>query len=219
MSKGLGPLLVVGAGGHAKAVVGAAQVAGFDVLKVYDDDPDKWGEEVLGVEVIGPIRRILDAAATPTILAIGDPATRKAMVESLPLEWATLIHPNAFLESSVEVGPGTVMFAGVVCQPDARVGSHVILNANVTVASDCIVEDFAHLAPGVDLSHDVHVGVGVFMGIGAVTLPNLRVGNWTTVGAGAAVMSDLPESVVAVGSPARVIKSLVGKIGPREFNH
>jgi sugar O-acyltransferase (sialic acid O-acetyltransferase NeuD family) len=213
-SKPLGSILVIGGGGHAKAVVGAAKVTGYDVRAVYDDDPDKWGRGILGVPIFGPINRILDAPRMPVIVAIADAATRKAFVERLRLEWATLIHRTAIVDPTVEIAPGTVVFAGVVVQADAHVGAHAILNANATVSNDCSLEEYVHLAPGVDLSSGVHVGTGSFLGIGAVALPNVRIGAWTTVGAGAAVTSDLPDRVVAVGCPARVIKHLSAKEHP-----
>ncbi|HVU88681.1 MAG TPA: acetyltransferase [Pirellulales bacterium] len=204
-------ILVIGAGGHAKAVVGAAKVTGYDVRAIYDDDEAKWGKSILGVPIFGPINRILDAPRIPVLVAIADAATRKALVDRLPLEWGTLIHATAIIDSTVEIGPGTVAFAGVVVQADARVGAHVILNANATVSQDCVLEEYVHLAPGVDLASGVHVGTGSFFGIGAVATSGVRVGCWTTVGAGAAVTNDLPDRVVAVGCPARVIRSVESK--------
>ena len=212
--KSRGSLLVIGAGGHAKAVVGAARTSDFDVRAVYDDDESKWGKALLGVPIFGPINRILDAPHIPVIVGIADAATRKAFVDRLPLEWATLIHRTAIVDPTVEMVPGCVVFAGVVIQAGVHVGGHVILNANATVSQDCVLGDYVHLAPGVDLACGVHVGTGAFLGIGAVAISGVEIGEWTTVGAGAAVMTNLPERVVAVGCPARVIRSLEGNVAP-----
>jgi len=54
----------------------------------------------------------------------------------------------------------------------------------------------------------VHLGEGVFMGIGSRAVPGAEVGAWTTVGAGGVVLRALPAGVVAVGIPARVIRGL-----------
>ncbi|HEY4308525.1 MAG TPA: acetyltransferase [Pirellulales bacterium] len=210
-SKSPGTILVIGAGGHAKAVVGAAKISGYDVRAIYDDDESKWGKGILGVPIFGPINRILDAPRIPVIVAIADGTTRKAFVERLPLEWGTLIHTTAVIDPTAEISPGTVAFAGVVVQADAKIGPHVILNANATVSHDCVLEEYVHLAPGVDLASGVHVGAGTFFGIGSVAMSGIRVGCWTTVGAGAAVTADLPDRVVAVGCPARIIKSIENK--------
>ena len=46
------------------------------------------------------------------------------------------------------------------------------------------------------------------LGIGSVAIPGVRIGAWTTVGAGAAVVRDVPDRVVAMGVPARVKRRL-----------
>jgi sugar O-acyltransferase (sialic acid O-acetyltransferase NeuD family) len=206
--KSLGSLLIIGAGGHAKAVVGAAKVTGYDVRAVYDDDPEKWGKGMLGVPIFGPINRILDAPRMPVIVGIADATIRKTLVERLPLEWATLIHKTAVVDPTVKVAAGAVVFAGVVIQADANIGAHAIVNANATVSHDCHIDKYVHLAPGVDLANGVHISTGAFLGVGAVVLPNVQIGAWSIVGAGAAVTLDLPDNVVAVGCPARVIRTL-----------
>ena len=70
-----------------------------------------------------------------------------------------------------------------------------------------VIGDHAHIAPGVHLGGDVTIGEGTLIGIGAVVMPQRRVGAWCTVGAGAVVTRDLPDQVVAIGAPARVIRS------------
>jgi acetyltransferase EpsM len=82
----------------------------------------------------------------------------------------------------------------------------VILNTSCSVDHDCVVEDFAHLAPGVRLAGNVHVGEGALLGVGSCVIPGVRIGRWATVGAGAAVIEDVPDYATVVGVPARVIK-------------
>lgn len=54
----------------------------------------------------------------------------------------------------------------------------------------------------------ITVGNNVWIGGGAIILPGVTIGNNTVVGAGAVVTADLPENVVAVGNPARVVRQL-----------
>ncbi len=51
----------------------------------------------------------------------------------------------------------------------------------------------------------VEIGNQVFVGSGAVILPNVRIGNRVIVGAGTVVASDIPDNVVVAGNPWRVI--------------
>ena len=52
------------------------------------------------------------------------------------------------------------------------------------------------------------IGDNVWLGGGAIVLPGVTIGENTVVGAGSVVTRDLPANVVAVGNPARVVRSL-----------
>jgi acetyltransferase-like isoleucine patch superfamily enzyme len=58
----------------------------------------------------------------------------------------------------------------------------------------------------VALGGTVHIGAGTHIGVGAVVRNNRSVGEWSVVGVGAAVVTDLPSDVVAYGVPARVVR-------------
>ncbi len=79
-------------------------------------------------------------------------------------------------------------------------------NTNAAVDHDCLIGDYAHVGPGVSLAGNVTVGEGAFLGIGSVAIMGSTIGRWSTVGAGAAVVHDIPDNVTAVGLPARIIK-------------
>ncbi|MCS7300843.1 MAG: acetyltransferase, partial [Fimbriimonadales bacterium] len=96
--------------------------------------------------------------------------------------------------------------AGVVVQPDARIGRHCIVNTAASVDHDCTIADFVHVAPGARLAGGVKVGEGVLLGVGCCVLPGIQIGAWSVVGAGAVVTEDVPDGVVVVGVPARAIR-------------
>lgn len=197
---------VLGAGGHAKVVISTLQAAGYKVDAVYDDDSAKWGQSLLGVPVHGPLAELDNEASCRAVIAIGANKIRQELAQRFAaLEWVTVVHPRAYVHPSASLGPGTVIFAGAVVQPDVRVGSHVIVNTGATVDHDCRLGDFVHLAPGVHLAGGVDIDTGTFFGTGAVAIPGIRIGAWTTVGAGAGVVRDLPAQVTAVGLPAALL--------------
>lgn len=199
-------LVVVGSGGQGKMVVSVALALGLEVEAVLDDDPDLWGGSVLGIEISGPIERD-DCQGCPAVLGIGSNRIRMNLVSRLSFDWLSLIHPEAWVHPSVEMGQGSVVFAGAIVQPDTVIGRHSIVNTGATVDHDCSIGDYCHIAPGVNLAGFVGIGTGVFMGIGSNAIPGVRIGQWTTVGAGSTVLSDLPSNVVGVGSPVRIIRS------------
>ncbi len=197
---------VVGAGGHAVVVVATCHDAGLEVGGVYDDDRSKWGQAVLGVPVRGGIAQA-ERAGAPVIVGIGDNRARQRVASTLQTQFATVIHPTAYVHESVAVGPGTVIFAGAVIQPRTRIGAHVIINTRACIDHDGIIGDFALIAPGVALSGAVSIGEGTLVGAGASAIPGACVGAWARIGAGAAVVKNIRDNVTAVGVPARALDS------------
>lgn len=108
------------------------------------------------------------------------------------------------------------------------VGDHVFMNWNCQIldTAPVIVGDYTQLAPGVTLATAHHpidpvargaywecgdpitIGKNVWLGTNVVVLPGVTIGDNTVVGAGSIVTRDLPANVVAVGSPARVVRDI-----------
>jgi len=207
-------VVVVGAGGHGKVVVSLLQELGYKVSKILDDDKTKWGSHILSTPIDGPVDKLKEMPRISALLAIGDNQTRLKVAEKyMGTQWLTAIHPKAWVHRSVAISEGTVVFAGSIVQPDTIIGSHCIINTGVTIDHDCRIDDGVHLAPGCHLAGSVHVGRGSFLGIGVSVIPNRKIGKRTIVGAGAAVVKDLPDEVLAVGVPARIMRNLDKKDG------
>lgn len=60
----------------------------------------------------------------------------------------------------------------------------------------------------IDIIKPITIGSNVYFGHGCIVLPGVTVGDNVVVGAGAVVSRDIPSNSVAVGVPARVIKTL-----------
>jgi acetyltransferase-like isoleucine patch superfamily enzyme len=62
--------------------------------------------------------------------------------------------------------------------------------------------------PELDIVKPITVGNNVFIGYGSVILPGVTIGDNAVIGAYAVVTKDIPKNTIAVGIPARVIKSV-----------
>lgn len=87
-------------------------------------------------------------------------------------------------------------------------GFLISIGDNVTIAVDAII--LAHDAStkpflGYSKIGRVNIGNNVFIGGGAIILPNVCIGDNVIIGAGAIVNHDIPSNSIAVGNPARVI--------------
>lgn len=199
-------IVVLGAGGHAKVVIATVRAAGGEVVAAYDEDESRWGQQILGVTIAGPMSRA-ELTDAPAIIAIGSNRARQSIAASIGARWVTACHPSAVVHPSASIGPGTVVFAGTVVQPDAQIGAHAILNTTSSIDHDCIIGDFVHVGPGVRLCGGVTVDEGVLLGVGAKVAPNVTIGPWSTAGAGAVCVVDVEADTVVVGVPARSVEA------------
>ncbi|MDE1173702.1 MAG: acetyltransferase [Parvibaculaceae bacterium] len=196
---------IIGAGGHAKVAIAIADSMGLSVSGLYDDDPARQGATVLGRPVMGPPPDLDWWRAIPrrAFIAIGDNRVRKAKAALFPAQWVTLRHATAWMHGSVALGPGAMVCAGAMVQPEASVGTHSIVNTGVIVEHDCRIGDFTHVAGGAVLAGACRLGHHCFIGAGATILPGVTIGDNVTVGAGAAVVGDVPAGLTVMGVPAR----------------
>ena len=90
--------------------------------------------------VVGPLADLSARGYRKAIIAIGDNTLREKLAGSIKnVEWVSVVHPHAYLHPSVQLGEGTVVFAGAVVQPDASIGAHVIVNTGATIDHDCLI--------------------------------------------------------------------------------
>ena len=199
---------VIGAGGHAKVIISTLKVLGFEVRMVLDEDKNKWNKTILGIPISGPLDLIKSGNFEQGIIAIGDNKARKIIAERYNgyCKWIKIIHPFSYVHPTVEIGEGSVIFAGAVIQPEGRIGNHVIINTSVSVDHDSEIEDYVHIAPGVHLAGGVFAGEGALVGIGSSVLPYRHIGKWATVGAGAVVNKNIPDFLTVVGVPAKPVR-------------
>lgn len=169
------------------------------------------GQTKEGTTILGPIDYLFDLQEKPHIvIAIADTLGRKKIVNELEkygYEFAALIDPSVIMSSNFEVGQGCIICAGTIFAINTKIGNHCIINLGCRIGHDTIINDYASLMPGTNLAGNVIVGQGCYFGLNAAVIDKVNIGEWTTVGAGAAVINDIPSRVVAVGVPAKVVKT------------
>jgi acetyltransferase EpsM len=118
----------------------------------------------------------------------------------------TAVHPTAVVANDVQVSPGTVVAAGAIINPATQIGQNAIINTGASVDHECVIEEGVHICPGVHLAGKVTVGRATWVGIGATVTDHIRIGAGSIIGAGAVVVNDIPDGVIAYGVPAKVIR-------------
>ncbi len=196
-------MIIFGASSHGKVVLDILIRNGVKQIKFVDEVlKEDWGYgEVMLPNEIGNLNE------TNGVIAIGSNRHRKLISLKFNLNYQIVIHPQSIVTIPFSnIGPGTVVMAGAVVNPEVKIGSHVILNTSCSVDHDCIIQDFVHVSPNATLCGSVIVNEGAHIGAGSVVIQGVKVGKWSTIGAGAVVISDVPDYATVVGNPARLLK-------------
>jgi sugar O-acyltransferase (sialic acid O-acetyltransferase NeuD family) len=195
------PLVLLGAGGHAKVVLSLARAAGFALHGVCDPALARQGvAQWRGVPVLGGDEALDTLEPSTVALANGigqlvQGTLRRNLYERLARQgfrFPALMHPHAWVDASAMLADGVQVMAGAVIQADCRVGENTIVNTHASLDHDCCIGAHVHIAPGACLCGTVSVGEGAFVGSGATVLPNLALGERTVVAAGATLARSLP---------------------------
>jgi sugar O-acyltransferase (sialic acid O-acetyltransferase NeuD family) len=161
-------LLIIGGGGHGRAIAEAA-TGDFTVAGFLDDgDAVAFGEwQVLGrTDSIAQQRDRADAV----IVAIGNNRVRAAMVQRVTasgFNLVTVVHPRAIVAPSARIGRGSAIMAGAVVGTEAVLGEGVIVNSGGVVDHHCRVEPFGHVGTNAAMAGGSVLGEGAWLQAGA----------------------------------------------------
>jgi UDP-N-acetylbacillosamine N-acetyltransferase len=207
-------LVIWGASGYALVVADIIHLRGEYAIAGFLDDinSDRRNLEFCGSRILGGREQLIplrEQGVDHIIFGFGDCVARlelSKLVLELGYSLVTAIHPSATVAADASFGSGTVIAAGSVVNPGARVGKNVIINTCASVDHESVIEDGVHLSPGVRLGGRVTIERGTWVGIGSTVNANVHIGSGSLIGAGSVVVRDIPDGVVAYGVPARIVR-------------
>lgn len=208
-------VVIWGASGHALVVADILRLQGDYRIAGYLDSIslERRGEAFGGGTVLGgheQLDQLKNQGINNIALAIGNCAARLELADTvveLGFSLVSAIHPSAIIANGVNIGGGSVLCAGCVINPEARIGRATIINTCASVDHECILQDGVHISPGVHLGGNVKIGRGSSIGVGSAVRDGINIGENCVIGAGSTVVSDIASNVLAYGVPARVISN------------
>jgi len=206
-------IVIVGAGGFGREMLGWVQQhpscgKEWEVVGFLDDRADALDGFDYSLRVIHGIGEYRPSPDDLLLMALGNPATKKKIAESLLASGAkfmTFVHPSAIVGNHVELGEGAVICPRCVLTSDIIVGDFAMYNVASTSGHDVRVGDYCTLSGQCELTGGVVLEEGVFLGCHALVIPGKRIGAWATVGAGAVVISNVKPGTTVFGNPAKRI--------------
>jgi maltose O-acetyltransferase len=168
------------------------------------DDPDSEAE----------YRRAVRLQTAYAAAYLQDPDAARAVLEDLlgHLGAQAHIRPPLFVDygSRITVGRRTFINYNLTALDVApiEIGEDCQIGPNVQLLTPMHPLEAQPRRDRLEAAKPITIGDNVWIGGGAIVCPGVRIGDDSVIGAGAVVTRDVPAGVLAVGSPARVIRQL-----------
>jgi sugar O-acyltransferase (sialic acid O-acetyltransferase NeuD family) len=209
-------MLIIGAKGFAKEVLEILFQIG-DVLELgFYDDVNEIGDTMYNSFPIlkneTQVKDFFKNHGNEFVIGIGSPKYRYMMckkIENLGGELKSTISPFSHIgHFGNSIGNGCNIMTGTVITNDVKIDKGTLINLNCTIGHDTIIEEFVELCPGVHISGNCIIRKFTFIGTNATILPNVTIGENVIIGAGALVNKNVPDNVMVIGSPGKIVKEL-----------
>lgn len=195
-------MIIIGASGFGKEIawiIDRMNHAGCDLglIGFCDDALDKQDGTFAGFPLLGKLETA--AAQLPGarfICAIGNNHARQSVVAracAAGLLPHSIIDPTALIAPDTTIGKGSFIGIGSIVSTGAVIGSHVIVNHQACIGHDVTLANFVQVCPGARISGGGNIGEGALLGTNAVTIPLIKMGAWSTLGAGTTALTSIPD--------------------------
>ena len=208
-------IVLIGGGGHCKVVISILKkLDNFEIVGIVDNY--KAETLISGIKIIGTdedLRDIYKSGIHYALITVGSTKDNTKryrlfnMVKEIGYEFLVIISLQAVVDNDVKIDEGTVVMPGCIINIDSFIGKNCIINTGSIIEHDCKIGNHCHIAPGVHVSGSVEVGELSFIGIGATIIQGIKIGKNVTIGAGSVVIKNIPDNVIALGNPAKIIKN------------
>ena len=200
-------LILIGAGGHARACIDVIEQQGQYQIAGMVGMPDELNTLHFGYTVIAADNDLpaLARAYKYAVITVGQIKTPDHRVRlyqlatELGFQFPVIISSTSYVSPHAIIGAGTIVMHGAIVNAGARVGCNCIINTRAVVEHDVTVADHCHISTGATLNGDVRVGEGSFVGSGSVVKEGVTIGQKSVVGMGLAVLNNQPEFARLMG--------------------
>lgn len=204
-------MLIAGAGGHAKEILGI-----FSELKedknifFFDDYAANTETKVFETfTILKTENEVKDLFKNDNrfVLGIGNPKFREQIsqkLESYGGVLTSIISPKANIglyANTLETGLN-IMTQATITQ-NVIIGEGSLIHINSIIHHDCIIGKYCEISPNATILGKAQIGNYCSIGAGAIILPGVIIGNNVTVGAGAVVTKNILDNTLVKGIPAK----------------
>lgn len=191
----------------------------FDILESNDFYPNV---EIINNKKIIPSKKYInpkfrmsekyeiDESSNNFVLGVTNVKTKKSILDFFKSiqskNYINLISKKSDLSSTVTLGNGIIINTLSCVAAFTEINNFTFINRGCTIGHHTIIGEHCTINPGVNIAGNVTIGDSTQIGIGTSIFDGVSIGRNTIIGAGSVVTKDIPDNVIAYGSPCKIIK-------------
>lgn len=207
-------MLVVGAKGLAKEVLGLLNLTGdLENLVFYDDVtpdmPDLLYDRFPILRTENQAKEYFQKVDNKFTLGVGFPNVRYTLFHKFVDLGA---EPFSLIASSAAIGVfdmgianGITVSHNCIISNSVSIGKGSFINAQTAIGHDTEIGEFCEICPSVNISGGVRIGDYTFIGTGAIIYPNVKIGKNVSISVGSVVRKNVPDNSIVHGNPSKII--------------
>jgi len=204
-------IAIIGAGGLAREVSSYLQAVGYEIV-AFRETPRHSNEKVHGALVVEHENERLKNV--PHVIALGDTVAKHNLLKQYyqGYTFPALAPRNVYIGKNAKMRNGVFCCPGVILTCDCLLKDFAFINIQSIVAHDVSIGKYVTVNPNCSINGRVEIGDGAYLGSDVTVRDGVKIGEWAVVGMGSVVVDDVPDYVVAYGSPCRVVRKNCPKL-------
>jgi sugar O-acyltransferase (sialic acid O-acetyltransferase NeuD family) len=191
-------ILLVGAGGHARACIDVIEREGRFIVKGMIGLSHEVGSRIFDYPVLGTDEDLpmLLRECPNALIAVGQiktPEPRMHLFDLIRQESCALpviVSPHAYVSPHAKLDTGTIVMHGAIINAGAVVGRNGIINSRSLIEHDVVIADHCHIATAATINSGVCIGAGTFIGSNSSVRQCVNIGERCLIGMGQQVLAD-----------------------------
>jgi len=208
-------LYIYCAGGFGKEIMDVARrknnaTQQWNNIKFVDDaiaDDAKYGAQVMRFDQVISHNGIDQAEF---LIAAGEPAVRnkiRVKLEQAKAKLGRLVDISTVVADTANISDGVVITPLCSISSDAVLARNSCVNTMSIIGHDVFIGENSVISSMVNMGGACIVGRDSYIGMGALIKEGVKIGSNSIVGMGSVVYNDIPDGVIALGNPARVMRN------------
>lgn len=204
-------MLIAGAGGHAKEILGIfAELNQLNDICFFDDYAANTATAVFDTfSILKTEKEVKNLFKEDNrfVIGVGNPTLREQIsnkLQSYGGKLVSIISPKANIgKYCVTLENGLNILTQATITQNVFIGEGSLIHINSIIHHDCVIGKYCEISPNATILGKVKMGDYCSIGAGAVILPGVELGNNVTVGAGAVVTKNISHNQLVKGVPAK----------------